>query len=79
MTVKDYFRTAYLCSITTQVACIVVIVIPALYYIHNASGNDAINDLRGKNVYISRFGGRRKLKPGQKLFFHFKFFQIQKI
>jgi len=46
MAVKDQLRIAY--SITTQVACAVATVIPTLRNIHNASGNDVINGLRGK-------------------------------
>jgi len=43
--------------------------IPTLNNIHNASGNDVIYGLRGKGTAnISRFGGRRKLKPGSRIF-----------
>jgi len=57
-----------------QVACAVVTAISRLHNILNASGNDVIYGLKGKrNANISRFGGHKKLKPGdQKNFFQIK-------
>jgi len=65
-------------SITTQVACAVVTVIPTLHNTHIASGNNVIYGLRMKrNANISCFGGRRKLKSGTNIIKNLKNFKLK--